>query len=93
MGKVVMYSMVSVDGFVADEDDQPGPLFDWLTSGDVPRGDRRHACAPRALSGAPMTDAATPGPARAPVGRAGRPDRQRASSTAMLPARSPSSPG
>jgi dihydrofolate reductase len=33
---VVMYSTVSVDGFVADSDDQPGPLFDWLTSGDVP---------------------------------------------------------
>ncbi|MFC5789457.1 dihydrofolate reductase [Agromyces tardus] len=36
MGKVVMYGSVSVDGFIADEDDQPGPLFDWLTSGDVP---------------------------------------------------------
>ena len=35
MGKVVMYSSVSVDGFVADEDDQPGPLFDWLSNGDV----------------------------------------------------------
>ena len=36
MGTVVMYSSVSVDGFVADVNDQPGPLFDWLTSGDVP---------------------------------------------------------
>ena len=36
MGKVVMYSSVSVDGFVADEHDQLGPLFDWLGSGDVP---------------------------------------------------------
>jgi dihydrofolate reductase len=36
MGTVVMYSTVSVDGFIADSDDQPGPLFDWLTSGDVP---------------------------------------------------------
>ena len=36
MGKVVMYASVSVDGFIADADDQPGPLFDWLTSGDVP---------------------------------------------------------
>lgn len=36
MGKVVMYSTVSVDGFVADENDQVGPLFDWLSSGDVP---------------------------------------------------------
>ena len=30
-----MYGSVSVDGFIADEDDQPGPLFDWLSSGDV----------------------------------------------------------
>jgi dihydrofolate reductase len=36
VGKVVMYGSVSVDGFVADEDDQPGALFDWLLSGDVP---------------------------------------------------------
>ncbi|MEV0897140.1 dihydrofolate reductase family protein [Actinoplanes sp. NPDC049802] len=36
MGKVVMYASVSVDGFIADEKDRPGPLFDWLTSGDVP---------------------------------------------------------
>ena len=36
MGKVVMYSTVSVDGFIADDNDQPGPLFDWLSSGDVP---------------------------------------------------------
>ena len=36
MGKVVMYSSVSVDGYIADENDQPGPLFDWLSSGDVP---------------------------------------------------------
>ena len=39
MGNVVMYASVSVDGFIADEDDQPGPLFDWLTSGDVPLDD------------------------------------------------------
>lgn len=36
MGKVVMYSSVSADGFIADDADQPGPLFDWLVSGDVP---------------------------------------------------------
>jgi dihydrofolate reductase len=36
MGKVVLYSTVSVDGFIADEHDQPGPLFDWLSSGNVP---------------------------------------------------------
>jgi dihydrofolate reductase len=36
VGKVVMYGSVSVDGFIADEKDQPGPLFEWLVSGDVP---------------------------------------------------------
>ena len=36
MGKVVMNSTVSIDGFIADENDQPGALFDWLTTGDVP---------------------------------------------------------
>ena len=36
MGKVVMYSTVSVDGFIADADDQLGPLFDWLSNGDIP---------------------------------------------------------
>ena len=39
MGKVVMYGSVSVDGFIADKHDQPGPLFDWLLSGDVPLND------------------------------------------------------
>jgi hypothetical protein len=39
VGKVVMYGSVSVDGFIADEKDQPGPLFEWLTSGDVPLDD------------------------------------------------------
>ncbi len=36
MGKVVLYSSVSVDGYIADSQDQPGALFDWLSSGDVP---------------------------------------------------------
>ena len=36
MGKVVLNGTVSVDGFIADEQDQPGSLFDWLLGGDVP---------------------------------------------------------
>lgn len=36
MVKLVMYGSVSVDGFVADNNDQPGQLFDWLSGGDVP---------------------------------------------------------
>lgn len=39
MGTVVMYASVSVDGFIADPADQPGPLFDWLVSGDTPLDD------------------------------------------------------
>lgn len=35
MGRAVVHASVSVDGFIADEDDRPGPLFGWLTSGDV----------------------------------------------------------
>ena len=40
MGKTVLYGSVSLDGFIADENDQPGPLFDWLLRGDVPLDDR-----------------------------------------------------
>lgn len=36
MSTVVMYGSVSLDGFIADENDEPGPLFDWLLGGDVP---------------------------------------------------------
>ena len=39
MGKVVMNASVSVDGFVAAENDDPGPIFEWLVSGDVPLDD------------------------------------------------------
>ncbi|TQS44031.1 dihydrofolate reductase family protein [Cryptosporangium phraense] len=39
MGTVVLYGSVSVDGFIADEDDQPGPLFDWLSRGTIPLDD------------------------------------------------------
>lgn len=35
MGKVVMNASVSVDGFIAAENDDPGALFEWLVSGDV----------------------------------------------------------
>jgi dihydrofolate reductase len=36
MGKVILQTMVSVDGFIAAEDDRVGPLFDWLENGDTP---------------------------------------------------------
>ncbi|MFD9904387.1 dihydrofolate reductase family protein [Streptomyces sp. NPDC059063] len=38
MSTVVMHSVVSVDGFIADADDEVGPLFDWYVNGDVALG-------------------------------------------------------
>src|SRR5262245_58079222 len=35
MNKVVMHNVVSVDGFIADEHDDIGPLFDWYFNGDT----------------------------------------------------------
>ncbi|MDT8915280.1 dihydrofolate reductase family protein [Amycolatopsis sp. PS_44_ISF1] len=36
MGTVIMHSVVSVDGFIADRNDDVGPLHEWYFSGDVP---------------------------------------------------------
>jgi dihydrofolate reductase len=33
---VIMHNVVSVDGFIADEDDAVGPLHDWYFNGDTP---------------------------------------------------------
>ena len=35
MGKTVMGAVVSLDGFIADDSDGVGPLFDWYGNGDV----------------------------------------------------------
>ncbi|MFC5825902.1 dihydrofolate reductase family protein [Nonomuraea insulae] len=35
MSTVVMHNVVSVDGFIADANDEVGPLFDWYTNGDT----------------------------------------------------------
>ena len=35
MGTVLMHAAVSVDGFIADENDQVGPLFGYYGNGDV----------------------------------------------------------
>jgi hypothetical protein len=34
MGAVMMHAVVSVDGFIADADDEVGPLFDWYFNGE-----------------------------------------------------------
>jgi dihydrofolate reductase len=36
MGTVIMHSVVSLDGFIADENDQVGPLHEWYFGGDTP---------------------------------------------------------
>lgn len=36
MSTVMLHAVVSVDGFVADPHDDPGPLFDWYFNGDQP---------------------------------------------------------
>ena len=35
MGKVIVGAVVSVDGFIADDHDGVGALFDWYNNGDV----------------------------------------------------------
>jgi dihydrofolate reductase len=36
MATVTMHAVVSVDGFIADDQDDVGPLFDWYFNGDLP---------------------------------------------------------
>ena len=38
MGAVIMHNVVSVDGFIADDNDDVGPLHDWYFNGDTPIG-------------------------------------------------------
>src|SRR3954449_2340338 len=35
MSRAILFAAVSLDGFVADEHDQVGPLFDWYGNGGV----------------------------------------------------------
>jgi len=36
MATVIMHAVVSVDGFIARDNDEVGPLFDWYFNGDQP---------------------------------------------------------
>lgn len=36
MSPVVMHNVVSVDGYIADDNDDVGPLFEWYFNGDHP---------------------------------------------------------
>ena len=40
MATVIMHAVVSVDGFIADGDDEVGPLFEWYFNGDHPIADK-----------------------------------------------------
>jgi dihydrofolate reductase len=45
VGTVIMHNVVSVDGFIADENDDVGPLHEWYFSGDTPiveAGDQKY---------------------------------------------------
>lgn len=39
MSTVVMHNVVSVDGYIADDKDDVGPLFEWYFNGDTELGD------------------------------------------------------
>ena len=39
MSTVVMHSVVSVDGYIADDSDDVGPLFEWYFNGDAELAD------------------------------------------------------
>jgi hypothetical protein len=39
MATVVMHAVVSVDGYVADDNDDVGPLFEWYFNGDLELAD------------------------------------------------------
>lgn len=39
MSSTVMHNVVSIDGFIADGNDDIGPLFDWYFNGDTPLTD------------------------------------------------------
>ena len=36
MGTVIMHNVVSLDGFIADKNDDVGPLHEWYFNGDTP---------------------------------------------------------
>src|SRR5213595_3619196 len=43
MGKTYLHAVASLDGYIADERDDVGPLHDWYFNGDHPLVDEEHA--------------------------------------------------
>ena len=50
MSKVVMHNVVSVDGFIADDKDGIGHLFDWYFAGAVPVGETAFSVSPQSAA-------------------------------------------
>ena len=65
MSTVVMHNVVSVDGFIADHNDDIGPLFDWYSNGDVAAGRQRRTRPPRRSRRHPPTTSGRRGRASA----------------------------
>jgi dihydrofolate reductase len=42
VGTVIMHSVVSADGFIADDKDDVGPMHDWYFNGDTPIAGRQY---------------------------------------------------
>ena len=51
MATVVIHAVVSVDGYVADDNDDVGPLFEWYFNGDAEIVDGRPFAATEASLG------------------------------------------
>jgi dihydrofolate reductase len=43
MGMTYLHAVASLDGYIADEQDDVGPLHDWYFNGDCPVADEEHA--------------------------------------------------
>ncbi len=43
MGATYLHAVASLDGYIADERDDVGPLHDWYFNGDHPLVDEDHA--------------------------------------------------
>ena len=43
MGTTYLHAVASLDGYIADERDDVGPLHDWYFNGDHPLVDEDHA--------------------------------------------------
>ena len=67
MATVIMHAVVSVDGFIADENDDVGPLFEWYFNGDMPITDEAGSVTARSVSAKdPTSTSARSGPASGP---------------------------